>query len=140
MARGPGPPPREGVCGWRRQRPYVCIINRDLDSKAMSNSPITQINQRVAAFSEVRRIVAEHRGGKLFDEEAEALLDAASDMMLAQDRSQVQQAQETFDAQMDRLEAGRWAEMVGTDAHPGTAIKLRRAFARCAPESVPLAD
>jgi hypothetical protein len=105
----------------------------------MSNSPITQINQRVAAFSEVRRIVAEHRGGKLFDDEAETLLDAASDMMLAQDRRQVREAQHTFDAQMDRLETGRWAEMVGTDAHPGTATKLRLAFAGCAPELVPLA-
>ncbi len=105
----------------------------------MSNSPSTQTNQRVVAFSEVRRIVAEHRGAKLFDDEAETLLDAASDMMLAEDRHQVQEAQETFDAQMDRLEAGRWAEMVGTDAHPGTARKLRRAFAGCAPESFALA-
>jgi hypothetical protein len=105
----------------------------------MSNSPITQINQRVVAFSEVRRIVAEQRGAKLFDEEAETLLDAASDMMLAQDRGQVQAAQETFDAQMGRLEAGRWAEMVGTDAQPGTATKLRRAFAGCTPEPVALA-
>lgn len=105
----------------------------------MSNSPSTEINQRVVAFSEVRRIVAEHRGSKLFDDEAETLLDAASDMMLAQDHDQVQEAQQTFDAQMDRLEAGRWVEMVGSDAHPGTATKLRRAFAGCAPEQYPLA-
>jgi hypothetical protein len=105
----------------------------------MSNSTSTQINQRVVAFSEVRRIVAEQRGSKLFDDEAETLLDAASDMMLAGDRDQVQEAQETFDAQMDRLEAGRWAEMVGSDAQPGTATRLRRAFAGCAPEPFALA-
>jgi adenosylmethionine-8-amino-7-oxononanoate aminotransferase len=105
----------------------------------MSNSPSTETNQRVVAFSELRRIIAEHRGGKLFDDEAETLLDAASDMMLAEDGHQVQDAQEAFDAQMDRLEAGRWAEMIGSDAHPGTATKLRRAFAGCAPEQYPLA-
>lgn len=119
--------------------PYAWVSNRDLDSKTMSNSPSTQINDRVVAFTEVRRIVAEQRGAKLFDDEAEALLDAASDMMLAEDRHQVQQAQETFDAQMDRLEAGRWAEMVGTAAQPGTATKLRRAFSGCAPEPFALA-
>ena len=105
----------------------------------MSNFPSTEINQRVVAFSEVRRIVAEQRGAKLFDDEAETLLDAASDMMLAADRRQVQEAHEAFDAQMDQLEAGRWAEMVGTVDHPGTATKLRRAFAECAPELLPLA-
>lgn len=105
----------------------------------MSNFPSTEMNQRVVAFSEVRRIVAELRGGKLFDDEAETLLDAASDMMLAADRHQVQEAQETFDAQMDRLEADRWAEMVGTADHPGTATKLRRLFADCAPQPLPLA-
>jgi hypothetical protein len=105
----------------------------------MSNSPTTEINQRVAAFGEVRRIVSEHRGGKLFDEEADVIMEAASDMMLATDSSQVQEAQDMFDAQMDRLESGRWAEMIGTDAQPGTAIKLRRTFARCAPEASPLA-
>lgn len=105
----------------------------------MSNSPSTDTNHRVIAFSEVRRIVAEQRGSKLFDEEAETLLDAASDMMLAEDRRQVQEAQDSFDAQMNRLEAGRWSEMVGTETHPGTAIKLRRAFAGCAPEPYALA-
>jgi adenosylmethionine-8-amino-7-oxononanoate aminotransferase len=105
----------------------------------MSNTPRIQTNQRVIAFSEVRRIVAEQRGAKLFDEEAETLLDAASDMMLAGDRHQVQEAQESFDEQMDRLEADRWAEMVGTAAQPGTATKLRRAFAECAPEPRALA-
>jgi adenosylmethionine-8-amino-7-oxononanoate aminotransferase len=103
------------------------------------NTFSTETNQRVAAFSEVRRIVAEQRGSKLFDEEAETLLDAASDMMLAEDRNQVQEAQQAFDAQMGQLEAGRWAEMVGSDAHPGTAIKLRRAFAGCAPQPLALA-
>jgi hypothetical protein len=105
----------------------------------MSNSPSTQTDHRVVAFGEVRRIVSEHRGGKLFDEEAETLLGAASDLMLAADRRDVRAAQDTFDAQMDRLEGGRWADMVGTDAHPGTARKLRRAFAGCAPEPLPLA-
>lgn len=105
----------------------------------MSNSAPTRTDERVAAFGEVRRIVAEHRGGKLFDEEADVLLDAASDMMLAADGQEVRDAQETFDAQMERLEATRWAEMVGTDAQPGTATKLRRAFARCAPEPLALA-
>lgn len=102
-----------------------------------NNTPHT--DQRVVAFSEVRRIVAEQRGSKLFDEEAETLLDAASDMILAADSGEVREAQETFDAQMDRLEGDRWSEMVGTDAHPGTAIKLRRAFAGCAPQPLPLA-
>ncbi len=105
----------------------------------MSNSPSTQTNERVVAFSEVRRIVAEHRGGKLFDDEAETLLDAASDMMLAEDRSEVLEAQRVFDDQMDRLEAGRWSEMIGTDAHPGTATRLRLAFAGCAPQPFALA-
>jgi adenosylmethionine-8-amino-7-oxononanoate aminotransferase len=105
----------------------------------MSNSPSTQTDHRVIAFSEVRRIVSEHRGGKLFDAEANTLMDAASDMMLAADRYEAQAAQEMFDAQMDQLQAGRWADMVGTDAHPGTALKLRRAFAGCAPEPLPLA-
>ena len=104
----------------------------------MSNSP-TEINQRVVAFGEVRRIVSEHRGAKLFDEEADALMEAASDMMLATDNRQVLDAQQTFDAQMDRLEASRWAEMIGTEAQPGTAVKLRRAFARCAPAPFALA-
>jgi adenosylmethionine-8-amino-7-oxononanoate aminotransferase len=105
----------------------------------MSHFPHSQIDQRTAAFGEVRRIVAEHRGGKLFDEEADTILDAASDMMLAADGQEVRDAQDHFDAQMDRLEAGRWAEMVGTDAQPGTATKLRRAFAACAPTPVGLA-
>ena len=105
----------------------------------MSNHPRAHTDQRVAAFGEVRRIVAEHRGGKLFDDEADVLLGAASDMMLAASGEQVQEAQEMFDAQMDRLEAGRWAEMVGTAAQPGTATRLRRAFAGCAPEAFPLA-
>ena len=83
--------------------------------------------------------MSEHRGGKLFDAEADTLMDAASDMMLAADRYEAQAAQEMFDAQMDQLQAGRWADMVGTDAHPGTALKLRRAFAGCAPEPLPLA-
>lgn len=105
----------------------------------MSNSPTTQINPRVAAFGEVRRIVSEHRGGKLFEDEAVTLLDAASDMMLAADDREVREAQECFDAQMDRLEATRWAEMVGTDEHPGTATRLRRAFAGCVPQPLALA-
>lgn len=107
----------------------------------MSNTDTPRIhtNQRVEAFGEVRRIVSDQRGGKLFDEEAEVLLAAASDMMLAADRHEAQAAQDTFDAQMDHLEASRWAEMVGTDTQPGTATKLRRAFARCAPELLSLA-
>ncbi|MGA9856351.1 MAG: hypothetical protein WBQ18_00740 [Solirubrobacteraceae bacterium] len=103
---------------------------------SISNTPT---DQRVAAFGEVRRIVTEQRGSKLFDEEADALLGAASDMMLADPGPQAQEAQAEFDAQMDRLEAGRWAEMVGTDAQPGTATKLRRAFAGCVPGPVSLA-
>lgn len=99
----------------------------------------TETDQRVIAFSEVRQIVAGQRGSKLFDEEAETLLDAASDLMLAEDRHQAQAAQEAFNAEMDRLEAGRWAEMIGTAAQPGTATRLRRAFAGCAPESYALA-
>lgn len=105
----------------------------------MSHFPHSQIDQRTAAFGEVRRIVGEHRGAKLFAEEADAILDAASDMMLAADGHEVQDAQEQFDAQMDRLEASRWAEMVGTTAQPGTATKLRRAFAACAPAPLGLA-
>lgn len=104
-----------------------------------TETPRIHTNERVQAFGEVRRIVSEQRGGKLFDEEAEVLLDAASDMMLAADRREAHEAQDAFDAQMDRLEASRWAEMVGTDAQPGTATKLRRAFARCAPELLSLA-
>jgi adenosylmethionine-8-amino-7-oxononanoate aminotransferase len=101
----------------------------------MSNSPTsTHSDHRVVAFGEVRRIVSEHRGAKLFDDEAETLLDAASDMMLAADGAEVQEAQQMFDAQMVRLEASRWAEMIGTEAQPGTATKLRRAFAACAPQ------
>lgn len=103
------------------------------------NTAPTPIDQRVVAFGEVRRIVSDHRGGKLFDDEADVLLGAASDMMLAADSRQVQEAQETFDEQMDRLESDRWAEMIGTERHPGTAIRLRRAFARCVPRPLPLA-
>lgn len=105
----------------------------------MSDSQITPTDPRVAAFSEVRRIVSEQRGGKLFDEEAEVLLEAASDMMLAADGQEAHAAQAAFDAQMDRLEASRWSEMVGTEAQPGTARRLRRAFAGCAPDALPLA-
>lgn len=112
--------------------------HRVLDYDLMSNSLPTPTDQRVAAFADVRRIVAEHRGAKLFDEEAEALLDAASDMMLAADSVQARDAQEMFDGQMAQLEANRWAEMIGTEAQPGTARKLRRAFAGCAPEAVAL--
>lgn len=105
----------------------------------MSNYSSPHTNQRVVAFGEVRRIVAEHRGAKLFDDEADVLLDAASDMMLAASSEQVEEARETFETQMDRLEASRWAEMVGTEAQPGTATKLRRAFAACTPQAFPLA-
>lgn len=105
----------------------------------MSNSSITPTNPRVEAFAEVRRIVGEHRGGKLFDHEADTLMDAASDMVLAADSHEVQEAQEQFDAQMDRLEASRWAEMIGTPEQPGTATKLRHAFAGCAPAPLALA-
>lgn len=104
----------------------------------MSDSQTIPTNPRVIAFSEVRRIVSEQRGGKLFDEEAEVLLDAASDMMLAADGREAEQAQATFDAQMDRLEESRWAEMIGTEAQPGTATRLRRAFAGCAPDVLAL--
>jgi hypothetical protein len=102
----------------------------------MSNSTSTDPQPRVAAFGEVRRIVSEQRGAKLFDHEAEVLLDAASDMMLASDSGEADDAKEAFDAQMDVLEKSRWAEMVGTEDQPGTATKLRRAFGRCAPDPV----
>lgn len=105
----------------------------------MSNPSSIHTNPRVAAYAEVRRIVGEHRGGKLFDHEADALMDAASDMVLAADSREVQVAQEMFDTEMDRLEADRWAEMIGTAEQPGTATKLRRAFAGCAPEPLALA-
>ena|SRR5947209_12121829 len=94
---------------------------------------------RTEAYVEVRHIVAEHRGSKLFDDEADEIMDAASDMMLSADSDEVQDAQASFDAVMDRLEAARWAEMIGTEEQPGTARRLRRAFAGCAPDSLPLA-
>lgn len=105
----------------------------------MSTSSTIQTNPRVEAFAEVRRIVAEHRGGKLFDHEADVLMDAASDMMLATDGQDVRDAQDQFDAQMEQLEETRWAEMIGSPDQPGTATKLRRAFAGCAPEPLALA-
>lgn len=105
----------------------------------MSDSLTTPTDQRIVSFGEVRRIVSEQRGAKLFDEEAEVILDAASDLMLAADSREVQDARERFDAQMEQLEANRWAEMVGTADQPGTARKLRRAFAGCAPQPLALA-
>ena len=89
---------------------------------------------RLEAYKEVKHIV-EKSTSKLNEAEMKTILWAAEGTLLAAstDDPDFVESQQAFTTLMDDLESHRWAEMVGTEENPGTGMKLRRAFAACAP-------
>ena len=90
---------------------------------------------RFAAYKEVKAIIDDIGSSKLSEDETSTILWGAEGLLLASsaDDPDVSESRTAFSDLMDGLEGHRWAEMLGTEDHPGTARRLRAAFDECAP-------
>lgn len=93
---------------------------------------------RLDAYKTVLGIIEQVGASKLHAPEATAIKWAAEGLLLASgpEDTEVAESQLAFSTLMDDLESHRWQDMLGDDSSPGTARKLREAFAGCGPQPV----
>jgi len=92
-------------------------------------------SQRLEAYREVKAIIDLVGRAKLHAEEARTIVWAAEGLLL--DADDAAESMAAFETLMDDLESHRWTGLVGDDANPGPARRLRAAVAGCAAEPVP---
>ena len=101
---------------------------------APGNAQSVERAARLEAYKEVKEIVAAVGAAKLYKAESSTILWAAEGLLLAPaaDDPEALESKTAFETLMNDLESHRWAEMRGTPEQPGTARRLRAAFANCA--------